>query len=123
MKTHAMLSTILLVVCSLYSGANWARGHFGFYFGIPLYPYNPYPYYPYQYPYYPYHYYPYQYPYYYPPTVPATPPVYIQQSPQAGQQYPSGYWYYCNNPKGYYPYIKQCPRGWQEVEPTPPALR
>ena len=75
------------------------------------------------YPYYPY--YPYYSPYYaYPPalvTVPATPPVYIQQSPPTAQQYPSGYWYYCNNPKGYYPYIKECPDGWQQVEPIPPA--
>lgn len=64
------------------------------------------------------------YPYYnYPPTVvtvPVAPPVYIQQTPQVVQQNPSGYWYYCNNPEGYYPYIKQCPNGWQQVEPTPP---
>jgi hypothetical protein len=70
---------------------------------------------------------PYSYPYYsYPPTVitvPVTPPVYIQQSPPATQQYPSGYWYYCNNPDGYYPYIKECPNGWQQVEPRPSTLR
>jgi hypothetical protein len=53
-------------------------------------------------------------------TVPVTPPVYIQQTPPAAQQNPSGYWYYCNSPQGYYPYIKQCPSGWQQVEPTPP---
>jgi len=62
-------------------------------------------------------------PYYdYPPAViavPVTPPVYIQQAPQ----HPPGYWYYCNYPEGYYPYIKQCPNGWQQVEPTPPAPR
>jgi hypothetical protein len=63
-------------------------------------------------------------PYYsYPPAVvavPVTPPVYIQQqSPPVTQQYPAGYWYYCNNPQGYYPYIKQCPGGWQQVDPTP----
>ncbi|EGW20601.1 hypothetical protein [Methylobacter tundripaludum] len=120
MKTHTMLPTILLMICSLYSGVGWARdgghhGHssFGFYFGAPLYPY-------------PYYRDPFYYPYYYPPTVitvPATPPVYIQQSPPAAQQYPSGYWYYCNNPEGYYPYIKACPRGWQQVEPIPPSPR
>ncbi|MGZ5007365.1 MAG: hypothetical protein ACXWE9_01205 [Methylobacter sp.] len=114
MKTKIMLSALLLMTCSLYSGANWARHHsnFGFYFGAPLYPY---PYYrdPFYYP-------------YYPPTVitvPATPPVYIQQSPPATQQYPSGYWYYCNNPEGYYPYIKECPKGWQQVEPIPSSPR
>ena len=100
-------------------GGGWGYGHgghngyssFGFYFGAPFYSY-------------PYYSYPYQYPYYYPPaiiTVPATPPVYIQRSPSAAQQNPPGYWYYCNNPEGYYPYIKECPNGWQQVEPVPPA--
>lgn len=64
-------------------------------------------------------------PYYdYPPAViavPVTPPVYIQQAPPVVEQHPPGYWYYCNHPEGYYPYIKQCPNGWQQVEPTPPA--
>lgn len=121
MKTHMTLSTILLVICSVYSGVNWARdggrrhGHssFGFYFGAPLYPY-------------PYYRDPFYYPYYYPPTVitvPATPPVYIQQSPPAAPQYPSGYWYYCYDPEGYYPYIKECPEGWQQVDPTPSSPR
>jgi hypothetical protein len=54
-------------------------------------------------------------------TVPATPPVYIQQTPPVAQQYQSGYWYYCSNPEGYYPYIKQCLNGWQQVAPTPPT--
>lgn len=66
-------------------------------------------------------------PYYaYPPTVitvPVAPPVYIQQSPPVVQQNPSGFWYYCNSPQGYYPYIKQCPGGWQQVDPTPPPPR
>ncbi len=60
---------------------------------------------------------------YYPPavvTVPVAPPVYIQQAPPVVQQNPPGYWYYCNSPQGSYPYIKQCPGGWQQVEPTPP---
>jgi len=123
MKTNMMLSAILLVICSLYSGANWARhGHshtsFGFSFGVPLY----------SYPYYrdPFYRDPFYYPYYSPPTVitvPVTPPVYIQQPPPTIQQYPSGYWYYCRNPDGYYPYIKECPGGWQQVEPTPPSPR
>lgn len=113
MKARTMRTVLLLVGCALYSGSNWARGHFGFYFGAPVYPYYPYAY-------------PYQSPYYYPPTiitVPVTPPTYIQQSPQTDQQYPSGYWYYCNKPKGYYPYIKQCAENWQEVEPVPPTQR
>jgi hypothetical protein len=28
---------------------------------------------------------------------------------------PSGYWYYCQNPAGYYPYVTQCTVGWQAV--------
>jgi len=94
-------------------GGHYGHSSFGLYFGAPFYSY-------------PYYRYPYQYPYYYPPavvTVPSAPPVYIQQSPPATRQYPAGYWYYCNNPEGYYPYIKECPDGWQQVEPTPPAPR
>lgn len=56
-------------------------------------------------------------------TVPSTPPVYIQQSPPVVQQYQSGYWYYCSNPEGYYPYIKECLNGWQQVEPRPSVPR
>ena len=101
-------------------GGGHGGGHFGFglYLGAPFYPYS---YYPYPYPY--------AYPYgYYPPTVvtPAQPPVYIEQgTPQeAPQQAPAEsdnyYWYHCDKPDGYYPYIKQCPGGWQKVAPTPP---
>lgn len=105
-------------------GGGWHYGHGGYYNGIGLglglglgYGLG---YYgrPYYYPYYPY--------YAYPPavvTVPVTPPVYIQQSPPVTQQYPSGYWYYCNDPKGYYPYIKECPQGWQQVDPIPSSSR
>jgi hypothetical protein len=44
-------------------------------------------------------------------------PTYQQQQPQTAQQY----WYYCQDPQGYYPYVQQCPRGWQPVSPTPQA--
>ncbi len=30
------------------------------------------------------------------------------------------YWYYCQKPQGYYPYITECPQGWMRVVPTPP---
>ena len=57
--------------------------------------------------------------YYFPPTVivrPAEPQVYIERAaPQ-----PQAYWHYCGNPQGYYPYVKECPGGWQQVVPTPP---
>ena len=37
-----------------------------------------------------------------------------------GQQ-PQGYWYRCNQPDGYYPYVTQCPGGWLQVPAQPPA--
>ncbi len=54
--------------------------------------------------------------------VPPTPPVYIQQqeAPAAAQPQTND-WYYCQDPEGYYPYIKQCPGGWMRVSPHPPA--
>ncbi len=60
-------------------------------------------------------------PYYYPRTivVPSAPPVYIQQEQTAPIQPQSNYWYYCRNPDGYYPYVKQCPEGWLQVAPQP----
>jgi hypothetical protein len=69
-------------------------------------------------PYYP-HYYPYyrNYPYY-----PETPAVIQQQPPVYVQPKEQYYWYFCQNPEGYYPYIKNCPGGWLKVvPPTPPG--
>ena len=74
-----------------------------------------------------YYYPPYYYsPYYYPPavvSVPTEPPVYIERdeatepAPQA-----SASWYYCADPQGYYPYVNQCPGGWQAVSPRPSTV-
>lgn len=88
----------------------------GFYFGAPFYPHYYYP---------PPYYYPYA---YYPPTgaLPAQPPVYIEQgsaqpAPQLGPATAENYyWYHCDKPEGYYPYIKECLVRWQKVAPTPP---
>ncbi|ART54101.1 hypothetical protein CBP36_16950 [Acidovorax carolinensis] len=60
--------------------------------------------------------------------VPAEPPVYIERGSDApgysggtnGQQAP-GYWYRCNQPDGYYPYVTNCPGGWLQVPAQPPA--
>jgi len=84
----------------------------GLYFGMPYsYPYYPFPYYPYS---------------YYPPPVvvtPSQPPIYIEQSPsETTKSIPrSYYWYYCDKSDGYYPYVKECPSGWERVLPTPPT--
>ncbi len=66
----------------------------------------------------------YPYPYYYaapPVVIEAPPPVYVQPRPQPEPE--NQYWYYCQNPQGYYPYIKSCPGGWMKVVPdtTPPG--
>ena len=64
-------------------------------------------------------------PYYYPPaavTVPTEPPVYIErrETVEPAPQNTAS-WYYCADPQGYYPYVEQCPGGWQAVAPRPPA--
>ena len=55
-----------------------------------------------------------QYPYYYSP-----PPVAVQQHPVTYEQAApaQSYWYYCQNPAGYYPYVKRCPTPWLKVVP------
>jgi hypothetical protein len=40
------------------------------------------------------------------------PPAYVQS-----QEFPSQYWYYCQDPQGYHPYISDCPGGWMKVVP------
>ena len=61
--------------------------------------------------------------YYYPPVaaMPYSPPQYIEQGEAAPEQ-SQAYWYYCADAKAYYPYVKDCPGGWQRVMPqAPPA--
>lgn len=137
MKFKSALLTALLAGFTLTSqfaeahppGHRW-HGHGGarIYFGAP-YPYHPYPY----------RAYPYPYPYVYSPPVivtqPPQPQVYIEQgngrttapvpaptapSANAGTQN-DAFWYYCEQADSYYPYVKECPAGWQRVAPTPPA--
>lgn len=110
------LLALFLAAAAVYSPSSDARGRFGFYVGGPMYPYYYDPFYRYYDPF-----------FYAPPqtiiTVPATPPTYIQQSPPVANQNPGGYWYYCDNPEGYYPYVKECLNTWQQVEPTPAPTR
>lgn len=108
------LSVVMLVLAGSTEGfASRGGGHFGHgghvrvgvFVGPGWYPGWWYPYYPY-------------YPYY------AAPPVVIQQQPETyiQQSVPVGeeqYWYYCKDPKGYYPQVKKCPNGWQKVVPAP----
>ena len=101
-----------------YHGTRWVVG---VNVGIPGWGWPYYGYAPWGYPYYPYYSYPYPSPAYYPPAAVAQQPVYVEQqpAPPAQQQSAVGYWYYCANPGAYYPYVKECPAGWQRVAPQP----
>jgi hypothetical protein len=91
-------------------------------FGGPFYD----PFWPYYYPDYgPYPYpdaysapYPDAYPDAYPPT------AYPNESPPdrgASSAAPAATWYYCDNPQGYYPYVRSCNQPWQSVPASPPS--
>ena len=67
-------------------------------------------------------------PIYYPVVVPSQPITYIEQgssqsAPAANTNGGGNWWYYCDGSKGYYPYVKECPGGWQRVSPTPPSTK
>jgi len=85
------------------------------------------PYYGYPYPYGYGYAYPYAYPYPYPYPAPAPyaygPPASVQSGPVQMQQQDQSYWYYCQSPQGYYPYIQKCSSGWMQVVPPqgPPS--
>jgi hypothetical protein len=124
-KTLVFAFVLLLsgVLAAESAFARGPRGHghgrigIGIHFGVPLMGF------PYYYP--PYRYAPYYYPSYYPAPViiRQQAPVYVEQdpepAPQAQPSSPAGYWYYCADAGAYYPYVKQCPGGWQRVAPQP----
>ena len=121
-RIAAVLAVALATSLAAQSAFAWhhhrhggARVTFGFNFGIPIgaYPYSYRPYYS-----------PYYYPAYYPPVViQQQAPVYVEQNPQptpsAQPSAPAGYWYYCADARAYYPYVTECPAGWQRVAPQP----
>ncbi len=133
----ARIACLALAALALGAVATEASAHgrvrYGVYIGAPVYTapywyggyYRPYPYYA------------------YPPTtvvVPAAPTTYIEQAPavvtmpaapaQAAAPaiaatpaqtatLPAGYWYFCQASNAYYPYVRECPAGWQQVSPQP----
>lgn len=107
-RVFIMFLVLLGTIASAWAHDRGGRVRMGVYIGVPLgHPwYDPYPY---------------PYPYYYPPTVIVREPqVYIERGvPQPSPQ-SEVYWYYCNSSRTYYPYVKECPEGWQRVVPTPP---
>jgi hypothetical protein len=56
----------------------------------------------------------------YPYPDPYVPPVVVNSYPTAPGPAPTEYWYYCRVEKGYYPYVPNCPGGWEKVPATPP---
>lgn len=116
MKLHrpfvALLALLLVAAASAPAMARGPhRAHFGVFIGPGYGPgYWPGYYYP------PHYYYP---PPYYPPVVvsPPRPTVYIEQGNTQSAE--GNWWYYCADAKAYYPYVKECPAGWQRVSPVP----
>jgi len=126
---NAVLTFAVFVLAATASASALAWHHgghtrFGVFIGGPGYWYPPY-YYP-----------PYYSGYAYPPMViESSPPVYIEQGdgsraaapsqsssqPQSAtpSSSPSDWWYYCPEAKAYYPYVRECPAGWQRVAPQP----
>ena len=87
-----------------------SRVYLGFNFGVPVYhSWGPHPYWYYPAPVY----------------VPAPvvvqqqPTVYVEQAPAQPQASAQNWWYYCADSRAYYPYVKDCPAGWQRVAPQP----
>lgn len=105
MKHFKSVLTLLILACAAASGVALAHGRVGIYVGPGYGWYYPPPYY-----------------YYYPPPVVVreAPPVYIERDDD-DRDAGSASWYYCRNPAGYYPTVKQCPGGWEQVRPQPPA--
>ena len=65
-------------------------------------------------------------PYYYPFAYPYLPAeAIVRYAPPAGYLVPPNaaapqrYWYRCGNPEGYYPYVRMCNTGWEQVPVTP----
>lgn len=114
--TSLLLAGALVVMTSTSASADRGHGrqehfhhhnHFGVFIGAPLFwdPFYPWPY------------------YYraYPPVVvaPSGPTTYIEQGGE-GLGRAEAYWYYCPDSKSYYPYVRECPGGWQREVPRPP---
>ncbi|MGH6969595.1 MAG: hypothetical protein ACREEL_03605 [Stellaceae bacterium] len=67
----------------------------------------------------PYYYYPPPPVVYYPPPVYNAPPPVVYTPPPTPVAPQAQTWYYCDNPKGYYPYVSNCTSGWRQVPARP----
>ena len=65
--------------------------------------------------------------YYADPSYAGPPATSIPPPPQGGAQVSalsapgSEWWYFCKDPNGYYPYVRDCKTGWEKISPTPPG--
>jgi len=102
-KTALVLGSAIVALCLvLPASPSQARVFVGVGVGVPLFVPGPW-YYP---------------PPYYPPAVYA-PPVYAPVVQPTYVAPPAQSWYYCDNPKGYYPYVNSCSTGWRPVPAKP----
>lgn len=111
MKLQKRVALLMVLLVAGGTGTAFAHGYYrggvGVYFGPSWWPgfYRP--------------------PLYYSPQVivvpAAPPPVYIEQREVAVEaaSETTNYWHYCREAKGYYPYVKECPGGWQKILPQP----
>ncbi len=106
---------LLALAGALAAGPAAARVGLRLYFNVPLWGYY----------YAPPYYYPPYYPYYYPDYPPAAVAPYPTPYAEAPRSVPpvSSDWFYCAESKSYYPYVRECPGGWQRVPSTPPSAR
>jgi hypothetical protein len=51
-----------------------------------------------------------------PEAAPPPPPAAAPAAPPGAQ-----WWYLCSNPRGAYPYVRECPGGWERVPAVPPG--
>lgn len=117
MRVARTIGSALLIALALSaSSPSVAHARVGVVVGVPLGPWlYPAPYYDSPYPYYPYA------PYAYPPAFVVPPSGYVEQAPSsvyATPPAPSVY-YYCPAARAYYPYVRDCPGGWERVPAVP----
>jgi hypothetical protein len=112
--TMKLCLAICVLAVSLYSGMADAHGrggrgggHLGLWIGAPIVIGAPYYYYP-------------------PPYYRYGPPVVREYSYEPAPSPPvvvtpqSSTWYYCRDSRAYYPYVHECPGGWDSVPARPP---
>ncbi len=116
-----LIGLALLAAGALCAGSAfaWGRGGPRVFVGFNVGPYWGGPYWgpPYYSPYY------YPAPVYYPAPIVVAPPAPAQYVERSDQPMQSGYWYYCETSRGYYPYVRDCPSGWKAVPPAPPPAQ